>query len=185
MDIVRLLPYHWIMAHKTTVTLPDDLHATWKRSGRPLADVIRSGLDGTGDTARHAATETRLAQLEARHATVEQRLAALEAGAASATAFGAEDQADAADFDPEEWAREREERERAKMDDRRARLLASGKNPVTVTDAIGVFHVAEHAARSWLKQLAGYGYAEQLDHAPGEPYRWMIREPGEGASDGI
>jgi len=180
MDIIRLLPYHGIMTHKTTVTLPDDLFAAWKRAGLPLADVIRRGLDGTGDTARHAATEARIAMIE-------HRIAQLEAGAAHAIVFGADtgDQAEAGDLDPEEWARQMEERERAKMSDRRAKLLASGKNPVTASDAIGVFHVAENTARSWLKQLAGYGYADQLDHAEGEPYRWVIREPEEETSDGI
>jgi hypothetical protein len=61
------------MGRKTSVTLPGDLHAAWKAAGLPLAEVIRRGLDGTGDTARHAAAETRLAQVEARVAQLEAR----------------------------------------------------------------------------------------------------------------
>ncbi|HYZ56198.1 MAG TPA: hypothetical protein VE733_22225 [Streptosporangiaceae bacterium] len=62
------------MVHQTTANLPDDRFAVWKASGLPLSDVIGRGLDRSGDTARHAAMEARLADPPTIiHPTAEER----------------------------------------------------------------------------------------------------------------
>jgi monoamine oxidase len=176
------------MAHKTTVTLPDDIYAQWKTAGLPLTEVIRRGLDGTGDTARHTATEARLAALEARHANVEHRLAQLET-----TSAGDNDGPFLAEpVDPEElerqneeWDRQHEERREREAHERHDLLLTRVKRlpgePCTVTlaDAMAVFHRSRGTVLQQMHEMTDYGLAHQLDRkqGTGEPYRWVIEEP--------
>jgi hypothetical protein len=169
------------MAHRTTVILPDDLHAAWKASRLLLTEVIRRGLDGTGDTARHAATESRLAMIE-------HRIAQLEARQVIPSSYAdADDTAD--QLSDEEHERLRAEYHNQTMNDRRTLLLAkvphADGEPVVIdtTAAVAVFGVNDQTARSWMKALTGYGYARQLDRkeGTGQRYEWVIEPDTETA----
>jgi hypothetical protein len=180
------------MGHKTSVTLPGDLHATWKAAGLPLAEVIRRGLDGTGDTARHAATEARLAQVEA-------RLAQLEARAARPSVFTA-DTDDLADYelaepaDPptlEEIEQRRELHDRAKAGAWHRQLVRhvepdkAGQRIVTANTAGAAFRLGTNAARDRMHMLASFGLATFIDDGE-TPYRWLIHDQeAEGSADTV
>ena len=175
------------MGHKTSVTLPGDLHAAWKAAGLPLAEVIRRGLDGTGDAARHTAAETRLAQVEA-------RVAQLEARASWASVFTAEAD-DLADelvepADPptlEEIEQRREAAGRMKAREwHRALMLRvepdkAGQRVVTANTAAAAFRAGTNSARDKLHMLTSFGLATFLDD--GEiPYKWLIRDQEDSAN---
>jgi len=167
------------MGRKTSVTLPGDLHAAWKEAGLPLAEVIRRGLDGTGDTARHAAAETRLAQVEARVAQLEARA---RASVLTTDADGlADDDAWAEPPSVEEIEQRRERADQLKAAEwhriliRRIEPDKTGQRVVTANTAGAAFRTGTGAARDRLHMLASFGLATFLDD--GEiPYRWLIHD---------
>lgn len=175
-------------AHKSTVTLDDDLYARWKASRLPLAEVVRRGLDGTGDTARHAAAETRLAGVEARLAAAEGRLAhALRTYPADDGTADDQDQDAAgtilADWPPtlEQIEQRREAQYRLKAAEWHRALLrhvqpdGNGLRFVTANDAAGALRCTGGTARDRLHVLTSLGLAEFLDDSEA-PHRWSVRE---------
>jgi hypothetical protein len=171
------------MPVRTSVSLPDDLHAQWRRSGLTLPELVRRGLDEHTVTRRVTRAEARFAAVDQRLAAIEHRLAQVEASAASMLSYAELD--DTADMlNDEEHEQLRAEQHRQDMNDRRALLLAkvprAPGEPVVVDVAVA-FGVSDQTARSWMKALAsyGYGYARQLDRkeGTGQRYEWAIDEP--------
>jgi hypothetical protein len=162
------------MTHKTTVTLPDDLHTQWKASGQSLAEVIRRGLDGTGDTARHTATESRLAGIETRLARLETA-GRHPGGQADASVTTADDPAEL-----EEMERRWEEERQQGIANRRELLLTKVKrlpgSPciVTVNLAAGILGFSTTTAKRYMFELVEAGWARQLDRPNGGPYEWEV-----------
>jgi len=174
------------MAKKTTVTLPDDLHARWKAAGIPITEVVRRGLDGTGDTARHTAAETRLAGIEGRIALLEIRATA----AAFPAGNGGLDDGEVVRGAPLPTAEELEQREaaaeqlQADRDGRRARRwavqLAARPEAVpgtgyTAPEAAAAWNSSVTSARDRLHKLAVLGHASISGTGSGQdPYRWKL-----------
>jgi Maltoporin periplasmic N-terminal extension len=169
------------MPVKSSFSLSDELHAAWKASGLTLPELVRRGLDENTVIRRITRAEARFATVEQRLAAIEQRLAQAEASGASTVSY--------ADFDDElsdeEHERLRAEQHRQDINDRRALLLAKVPHAtgepvvVDVAAAVAAFGVSDQTARSWMKALAGYGYARQLDRkeGTGQRYEWVIDEP--------
>jgi hypothetical protein len=172
------------MTHKTTVTLPDDLYAQWKATRQPLTEIIRHGLDGTGDTARHTATETRLAGIE-------HRVAQLEAAGRHFDGLGDEDgTVITVDDLPtlEEIEQRREQRDQLKAQEWHRTLIRhvkpdkAGQRVVTGQDAGTAFRLGSSMGRERMHMLVSFGLATLLDD--GEiPYRWLIHEEDNGDGD--
>jgi hypothetical protein len=172
------------MTHKTTVTLPDDLYAQWKATGQPLTEIIRHGLDGTGDTARHAATETRLAGIET-------RLAQLEAAGRPFDDLDFEDGSVITANIPsslEEIEQRREQRDQFKAQEwhrtlvRRIKPDKAGQRVVTAQEAGTAFRLGPGPGRDRMHILVSFGLATFLDD--GEiPYRWLIHEEDDRDGD--
>ena len=158
------------MTRKTTVTLPDDLHAKWRSTGLPATEIFKRGLDGTGDTARHTAAEARLAKLET-----------------PGTLFPARP----LDDDPETLfteppSLEEIEQRREQRDELRARewhrhlthLIKPGKNGqriATAGDAGAAFRIGSQSARDRMRLIASFGLATLLDDGE-PPFRWLVHD---------
>jgi hypothetical protein len=111
----------------------------------------------------------------------------VEASGASPLSYA--DLDDTADqLSDEEHERLRAEYHNQTTNERRALLLAKVPHAdgelvvvdvVDVAAAVAAFGVSTETARSWMKGLAGYGYARQLDRkeGSGQPYEWVIDEP--------
>ena len=194
------MPYRCLMmclmtSWKTTITgLTEDDRERWhaaRATGLTLADVFRRGLDEPRHLAlvdpgqqhqQHAAAPAP-DDLPERVTRVEQRLAVIEAELPFLTSVHAT--ADAEPLDPAQLAAQAAERERAEMDDHRARLIAGlpstpAREPIVATAAQGggIWHVTDGTARGRLRELVAYGYATQRTTAPGAPYEWEIHRPG-------
>lgn len=164
------------MARKTTLTLPDDIHAQWKASGLPAAEVFRRGLEGTGDAARHATTEARLAGIE-------HRLAQLEA-------LGGGDGWDgpvAEAGNPEEMRLQREQATTARRlqvaRDHHTKLRAAyGDQPVDCYDAAQTLAVSKGQARDYLSDLVARGWATLAPRGQGQARDLYTTHPIEEAS---
>lgn len=168
------------MPHKTSITLPDDLYATWKRARIPAIEVWRRGLEGTGDTARHTAIEARLAQIE-------YRVGQLEARAYAPPDLYPELSETDDGPTPEEIQAERAATRRARLGEMHARLwlhipVIPGQQPtVTAADAAQAWKISDGVARGTMRALAAYGYARQHEHTQGtgRPYVWTVLDPAE------
>lgn len=170
---------------RTTIALDDDLHRAWKATGLPLAELIRRGIEGTGDNARHVNAEMRLALVEARLSALETRPAAHLAPMLS---VGLVEPDEPAESDEDYLARTRAETERR----RHERLVAwhdrlwsaLRRDPeraaaVTVADVLDLTGVPQSTARTMMHQLVSAGYALQHPRrdGTGDPYRWTVRDP--------
>lgn len=185
------------MSHKSTVTLDDTAYDAWKASRVPLAELIRRGLEGTGDTARHTATESRLAAIEARVAQLEAaRTRTVVHAAEPGLGTGDQDDAFNAAFDgnrepsfADEPPTPEEEEAKLEADQLRraqawARVLRTRITPdtagiltVAVGDAVAAWRINDATARTRLRILRGCGLAQLLEDEV--PQRWII--PGQPA----
>lgn len=174
------------MSHR--VTISDELHAAVRATGLPLSEIVRRGLDNPCDTARHAAAETRLAQLE-------ERVAQLEAAGALAGHWDGADE-----FDPEEWTPptpEEQEEFRRRVEEQRtaARRRDAARFHAQLVDNVGAgslidsrgaaraWQVPDYTARSRLTLLDTFGLAERQEGGGGgsQPFKWLITESPAGS----
>lgn len=172
------------MAHKTTVTLPDDLYRSWKRTGEHLTDIIRRGVEGSGDSARHTRAEERLAAIEHRLALLEARVATTEHVTADLAAFSGEDEAAELDAPSAEERDQHRDHVREQSARRWHFTLASygpadplAPHVVTSTEAAHAWKVAVSTARDRLAVLVGYQLATAEGADDTNTHRWTITRP--------
>ncbi len=178
------------MAHRTTVLLPDDLHAAWKATGRPLADLIRRGLAPAPGPAAADLTSIlgRLDALEARqHASPSQlddlaawlndihgqlrHLGARIDGQLLGLGAAVDDLSDRIDEElAGDWEAEQAERHHRNAATWHATLWAAhGSTPVDVFDAAAVWDVTKNGARDRLGHIIARGLATLAPRGPGQP----------------
>lgn len=172
---------------RTTIGLDPELYRAWKATGLPLSELIRRGIEGTGDNARHVAAETRLAFMEARLSVLESRAASQAAAMYPASVAEVDDLDDGDVSEPAmaqfqiEQARRRHEHLVRWHDQLWAKLRRDPERAavVTVADLLDLTGANHSSVRTMMHKMVAAEYAIQHPRreGTGDPYKWTIRDP--------